>query len=386
MNEIGIPQPWLRRGLSAVGVAVVGYEAFRQFAGADIRLWALVLVLVAILAWLVLSFLPTPWRVSGYLCLALMVVGGGLAAAATNGLAITPVVAAIVWVTRSVEVRLAVSAAFGLLAVVLTAVGTLGADSSLLGLLGMEAGVVIAYLLGQNRRQFIRAETQARELYETALAVREEQARTDVLAARQRIAHDIHDVLAHSLGGLVIQLDAVDALLEAGDAAGAATRVREARALAAEGLGEARRAVDALREPPEDPLAAVTAEQFVGSLSALLGSHRSLGGEVEFVERGERHEVSEPLESALRRALQEGLTNARKHAPGEPVTVHLDWSPDAVSLQIENPVAHTAPSPVGGGGHGLTGMRERFAALPRGEATAGVESDRFVVRVEAAAS
>ena len=86
--------------------------------------------------------------------------------------------------------------------------------------------------------------------------MREEKAQIELLAQRQSVARDIHDVLAHSLGGLVIQLDAVEALLESGDVDAARSRVADARALAASGLGEARRAVDALRDPdarPADP-------------------------------------------------------------------------------------------------------------------------------------
>jgi signal transduction histidine kinase len=384
MNEIGIPQRWLRLGLTALGVAVVSLESIREFLNANIPVWVLIAILVGTLSWFLLGFLRGSWHVVAYLYLSLMVVGGGAGAAWTNGLGIVTVGVALVWATRLARTPFVAAAAFAMVGAIVIALGSVGAGTSLLGLLSLEAGLVVSFLVGISRRQFVRAEAQSRELFEAAVAVREEQARADVLTARQDIAHDIHDVLAHSLGGLVIQLDAVDALLEAGDVSGAAARVRESRALAAEGLGEARRAVDALREPPENPQLVVGADAVVGSLLPFLDSHRSLGGRVAFTETGPRHDVSEPLGAALRRALQEGLTNARKHAPGEVVSVQLNWTPESVALSIENRLPKTKESTAAGGGHGLTGMRERFAALPGGAATAEIEADRFVVRVEGA--
>jgi len=383
MNEIGVQRWWLRGGLSALGVAAVSLESIREFLNASIPVWVLVAILVGALAWSLLGFLPESWHVVTYLCLSVMVVGGGAGAAWTNGLGIVAVGVALVWAARRTGTPFVVAPALAMVGAVAVALGSVGAGSSVLGLLSLEAGLVVSFLVGLSRRQYLRTEAQSRELFEAAVAVREEQARADVLAARQHIAHDIHDVLAHSLGGLVIQLDAVDALLESGDVSGAAARVRESRALAAEGLGEARRAVDALREPPENPQLIVGADAVVGSLLPFLDSHRSLGGRVAFTETGPRHDVNEPLGAALRRALQEGLTNARKHAPGETVTVQLNWTPESVALSIENRLPKTKES-AAGGGHGLTGMRERFAALPGGAATAEIEADRFVVRVEGA--
>ncbi|MBN9196409.1 MAG: two-component sensor histidine kinase, partial [Microbacterium sp.] len=85
---------------------------------------------------------------------------------------------------------------------------------------------------------------------------------------------------------------------------------------------------------------------------------------------------------ALERALQEALSNARRHAPGQPVEVGLAWQDDVVSLTVSNPVAVPA-SAHAGGGYGLIGMRERFAGLAGGAAEAGIRDGRFVVRVRA---
>jgi signal transduction histidine kinase len=116
-------------------------------------------------------------------------------------------------------------------------------------------------------------------------------------------------------------------------------------------------------------------------LEALVDAHRSFEGRAELDEFGGRHDVSAPVEVALRRAVQEGLTNARKHAPGATVTVRLAWSDEAVEATISNPLRGVTSA--AGGGHGLLGMRERFATLPGGAVVSGIESGRFVVTVGA---
>jgi signal transduction histidine kinase len=94
---------------------------------------------------------------------------------------------------------------------------------------------------------------------------------------------------------------------------------------------------------------------------------------------GEPHELPAEQADALRRALQESLTNARKHAPGQPVVVALDWT-TGVDLVVSNPLLESASS---SGGHGLRGMAERFGRF--GGATASAVDGSFVVhaRVDA---
>jgi signal transduction histidine kinase len=303
-----------------------------------------------------------------------MVAAGSIAAAAVGGSALVPAGVAVVWISRDIRRPIWNAVALGLASLVIVLVGAVLAPISPLGLVAFGAGIVVAFLSGLSRRQFFLADYRSRELIE-------EQARTDVLFARQQLAHDIHDVLAHSLGGLVIQLDAVDALVESGDTRAATVKIHAARALAAEGLSEARRAVAALREDPSDRSHTVPGDRVEEDIEALVDAHRSLGGRAAFTEVGARREVTESLELALRRAVQEGLTNARKHAPGAAVNLRLAWSDGAVEATISNPLRPTARAT--GGGHGLLGMRERFASLPGGAVTSGVQSGEFVVTVRA---
>jgi signal transduction histidine kinase len=379
-NAVVPSQTWFRRVISLIGIAAIGWDTFARFSRGSIPLWVLVCVLVAEVAWIGFAAIPPRYTRVGTVLLGLMIVGGGIVSTSTDAVGVVPVLVALLWLGRDQNRPFWLSLVFGFVGMIIVLIGDLILPIASLGLLSIEAGLVVAFFGGFSRRQFLVAEARSRELVG-------EQARADVLDARQQLAHDIHDVLAHSLGGLVIQLDAVDALLEAGDTKGAAARVRDSRALAAEGLSEARRAVAALGEPPAS--SRLTGDEFVASLRDLLAVHRSLGGSVEVVETGTRHELGGPLAGALRRALQEGLTNARKHAPGEPVTARLSWQSGAVQLSLSNPLptggAGVAAKEMGGG-HGLVGMRERFAALPGGSATAGAESGlaesgSFVVRV-----
>ncbi|MEJ1231052.1 MAG: histidine kinase [Galbitalea sp.] len=369
---------WLRRVLTVLGVLAVAWSGSLQFFSGPLATWALVCMLVADAAWLV--FAVFPFDVPGLRigCLCLMVGAGGISVAATTGVSLVPVAVAIIWLGRDIRRSLGYAAGVGLVAMVLVLCGDVLAPVTPLGLVSIEAGLVVAFLAGQSRRQYLLVDARSRELVQ-------EQARTDVLAARQQIAHDIHDVLAHSLGGLVIQLDAVDALLDSGEVAAAAAKVRDARTLAVDGLGEARRAVTALREPGADSGVVVAGDQVFEDVDALLEAHRSLSGSARLTETGTRTSVSEALELALRRAVQEGLTNARKHAPGAPVTVALRWGGDGVDVEISNPVTGSsrAGASVSTGGHGLVGMRERFAALPGGAVSSGIRAGRFVVTVRA---
>jgi signal transduction histidine kinase len=378
MNDYaGGTNGWLGRSLSLLATIAVGGSTIAQFLRAELAVWALVCALASCFAWLLLVVVGLRGPVVSLPLLAVMAGGGALAATSTGGTSLVVAAVAVLWLSRDLRRPIWWGAGLGVLAMATLIVADQLVPVQPLGILAMEAGVVVGFLAGESRRQFLFAEIRSRNLIE-------EQARTDVLAARQQIAHDIHDVLAHSLGGLVIQLDAVDALLDSGDSLAAAAKVRDARALAAEGLGEARRAVAALSSDDEGPGARVSGDAIASDIEALVDAHRTLGGTARLVEKGRRVDVSAPLATALRRAVQEGLTNARKHAPGKPGTVSLSWRVGGVSVEITNPMGARALT--AGGGHGLVGMRDRFSALPGGVVTAGVDGGRFVVTAQAATS
>ncbi|WP_223691882.1 sensor histidine kinase [Leifsonia poae] len=382
------PPSWWAFALNLIGGAAVAYGLLRD----DLRglpAWVLVVGFVALAAWMLravavllfgLGRLDVPLSV-------LAALAGALVAAPTNGIGVAPAAVAVLVLIGSAERSVLLGFGTALVAIALVPLGAVPFGVDVTSVLTMMGGLVLASFAGFSRRQFRESEAQIAQLREQDLAMREEKARVELLGQRQEIARDIHDVLAHSLGGLVVQLDAVEALLESGDVPSARRRVTDARRLAADGLGEARRAVAALRDPERSAGGeeSVAPAALAASLDDLLVAHRSLGGVVDLTVVGRPVSLSRAQAAAVQRAAQEALSNVRKHAPGEPVRMLVDWQTDRMILTVSNPLADEVPGELAasGGGHGLQGMRERFAALPFGGwAAAGVQGDRFTVTAE----
>jgi signal transduction histidine kinase len=236
--------------------------------------------------------------------------------------------------------------------------------------------ILLVTFLGLHRRQYALRTDQAEELLRQTELAQQERARAAALDERARIAREMHDVLAHSLGALGMQLKVAEALLaEKGDLAGALERVRRSNRLAEEGLVEARNAVAALRgDVPSLPDAvADLVEAF----------RRDQQTEIEFQVVAEPRPPSTAATVSLVRTLREALTNAAKHAPGEPVAVTLESTGERIRLEVVN--GRTVPVPPrteGPSGYGLTGMRERLA-LVGGTLTAGERDEGAGWRVTA---
>ncbi|WP_280264982.1 sensor histidine kinase [Nocardia wallacei] len=233
--------------------------------------------------------------------------------------------------------------------------------------------LVIVLLLGLYRRQYRIRVRQTEELLAQTRRAQHEHARAAALDERARIAREMHDVLAHSLGALSVQLEVAEALLsEKADPEGALERVRQSRRLAVEGLAEARGAVAALRsDVPPLPEA-------VRELTAVFRRDHHLEAEcrVEGVPRA----VSPAAAVSLLRAAREALTNAGRHAAGRPVAVTLEFLSGRVRLSVRNPLPGTATR-LDHAGYGLTGMRERIA-LVGGTLSAGPDDRGWLVTAE----
>lgn len=381
------PRGWSAPLLNVIGSAVVGYALFRMDDGGR-PLWAAILAGLSLTAWAVRGLSGLVWRDRrADVPLALVAALTGAASAGpTDGLTVVPAAIGILIVIATPAVPLVRGVAAALVSCALVAVSGVPVHASVPAVVTMMGGLVLAAVGGFSRRQFREAEAQAALLRERELAMRQE-------AERVAIARDLHDVLAHSLGGLVLQLDAAEALLEAGDQTEAAERVAAARRLASDGLSEARRAVATLRDPDGagGGVRFAGRESLTSGVERLLQAHRSLGGVVDFTTTGTTRPVTSQAADAVLRALQEALSNARKHAPGEPVRAGLVWAGSsraqgALTLTVSNPLPDTEqlPEDSPGRGYGLTGMRERFAGLgPGSSVRAGVQGDRFVVTAEA---
>lgn len=206
---------------------------------------------------------------------------------------------------------------------------------------------------------------------------REEHAKAAALAERGRIARDLHDVLAQSLSGLAIQLEAARRMARRGGADEQLIELLDrAGALTKDGLSEARRAVAVLRGE---------AQASLDLLPGLVERYRKdLRLDVELEVRGVERPLPPMAGEALLRGAQEALTNAARYARGSAVRVELEYgeSVTVVSVQDTRP-QQSAPSGevITGSGLGLRGMAERLAQAG-GQVQAGPTGTGWLVRME----
>jgi signal transduction histidine kinase len=188
-------------------------------------------------------------------------------------------------------------------------------------------------------------------------------AESAMLGERGRVARELHDVLAHSLSALALQLEGTRLLArDRGADPDVIAGLERAHHLAVSGLTEARQAISALRG---DDLPALEdlAGTFPGAQLTISGTPR---------------EASSEARLALYRTAQEALTNVRRHSASDRVELRLNYEEDGTTLTVQD---HGAAAPViGGRGYGLTGMRER-AELLGGRLNAGPTDDGFLVEL-----
>lgn len=175
-----------------------------------------------------------------------------------------------------------------------------------------------------------------------------------VAEERNRLAREIHDSLGHYLTAITVQLEAAGKLV-ATQPERAAQTIATAQGLARESLSEVRRSVSALRASPLDT---ASLGQAIGKVAENL---RAGGVATTLTIEGEAYPLPIQTKTALYRAAQEGLTNARKHANASAVQVTLTYTPEQVTLTISDNGTGQRGEEVKG--FGLLGLRERIALL-----------------------
>ncbi len=244
-------------------------------------------------------------------------------------------------------------------------------------MIGYPLGLVLGLVIGRNLRASRAQAEQSAVLLAQAGQLRAEQAQVAALDERARIAREIHDVLAHSLGALGLQIQVARAVLaERHDEEQAGEILARAQRMADDGLTETRRAIQALRGrtlPLREGLAELGAE------------HELRHGEaVSFTVSGEPRPLSADAQVAITRTTQEALVNAAKHAPGRPVDVRLDYRGGSTALTVRNHLRDGVTAGRGtrfatvNGHYGLAGMRERLLLLD-GTLTAAPHGNEWVV-------
>lgn len=218
----------------------------------------------------------------------------------------------------------------------------------------MVAGLLVGQKRGNLREKRWRVEQQAR-MNREEMRAKVERARQE---ERENIARDMHDTLSHRLSLVAIHAGALSYPRE-GVPEEFTDAARTIRTEAQNAVEDLRTVLSALREDlSQDPRT---------GLEELVASAREAGTEVMVTYAdGAGPDVFTGLptmaQHAVHRAVQEGLTNARKHAPGQPVSITMREVPGAVDIEMRNPIPAAKDDDRAGssvGGYGLVGLRER---------------------------
>jgi signal transduction histidine kinase len=362
--------PWLRGMAVAVLVAfvVTGLVTEPRPGFGSLRSIAILIGIVAF-AWCVGSAMPMRWaRVQDR--------GGRIALAAALALGLYALQPDAIWVVMPYVVA-SVSAArlpprpavalYGadLVATVGVAVALGRLDHATSIVIGTIPWFLFMRVMRRQREEHEVTKGLLREVETSRAAVAE--AAAD--AERSRLAREMHDVLAHSLSALALQLESTRLLAaDRGVDPDVGRAIERAHGLAASGLEDARRAIGALR-----------GEDLPGPqrLPALV---EASGLPVRLDVSGEPRELAPDARLALYRTAQEALTNVRRHAAASRVELRLAYGADGTTLVVADHGDGPPPPPPNGAGYGLTGMRER-AELLGGRLSAAPTGDGFRVEL-----
>jgi signal transduction histidine kinase len=383
---------------------------------------ALTVTAVAWVGWQFGAQRPRLWVAS----IAVMAAAGGVLAG-ISPLSTGPAIGVAVTVSAGARLPTEISLALTAETVAAFLIASLVSGSSPLAMVGWSAAFVGMWAFGLTRRAYLLRAEEAEQALEQARRAHQAETQSAALAERARIAREIHDVLAHSLAAVSVNLQAAAGLLaelpeQSQELAKAIECVERASALTREGMTEARRAILALRgdenagpavpsradtgeEAAADGAAQVAgamatgtgsgtggeaipadpgspAERLPARLRALAAEHGAPGeASVAFTVTGQPRAVGAEAGLTVYRTTQEALTNARKHAPGQPVAVTVAYAAADLTVQVSNslpPPDSTRPLAQSGAGYGLTGLRER-AELIGGTLTAGPDDGQWRV-------
>jgi signal transduction histidine kinase len=258
----------------------------------------------------------------------------------------------------------------GLALLALPVAEIIGKDKSVVGALLQELGVIAFFVVARLASRLAEGQEQAERLLRELEETREAQARAAVLGERQRLAREMHDVLAHTLSGLALQLEGARLRAAKHRDPDLVDALERSHRLARSGIEEARRAIATLRDeelPGPERLPALVAE-----------FERDTGTPASITIAGDSDELHPDARLTLFRTAQEALTNVRKHAHAERVELRLEYEQSGTRLCVED---FGEPSPNSdAGGYGLAGMRER-AELLGGTLTAGPTGAGFRVEL-----
>jgi signal transduction histidine kinase len=306
--------------------------------------WLLELTAVVATTLMTVPFSPDamwPWAVSS--TAALVVLSALVAALGGRQLTIT---------------MLVVVLAVGLFLTVWPGRGTLGstAGTAVMTALLCAIGAVVGDVVGARRTMAVALAEERRT------SATERQLRT-VVEERARIARELHDVVAHHMSMITVQAETARFRHE-GLPDRVAAEFTELAQVARASLAELRGLLTALRDNAADPHR--TPQPTLADLQSLVDRISASGTPTTMIPLPDTADLSQVLQLAVYRIVQEGLSNVVQHAPGAPTQVSVTRTPTTLRVEVINvppPNRENTAVPDPGTGHGLIGLRERVTLL-----------------------
>jgi signal transduction histidine kinase len=209
-----------------------------------------------------------------------------------------------------------------------------------------------------------------------AQAAHEARQREILVEQRAQIARELHDIVAHSVSVILLQVGA--ARMRALDQPAVAEPLHAAEASGRQAIAELRRLLGVLNDSPApdrgrdhaaDERAPEAPQPSIATLDRLASTVRTADLNIDLAVVGEVRPLPPGLELSVYRIVQEALTNVLKHAQASKAQVRVDYGPDAITIDVvdDGTARTTSGAPAG---HGLIGMRQR-ARVFGGTTTAG---------------
>lgn len=362
-ERLGLTYPWWIPAYSTMAFLAISIAAFAQRgsdAGTPVIIAALVLTLAPTTIWAVRGWLVPPW---------IEAIAVSIAVALYLTHPVQPDMAPLLCLLVAGEIA-ATSRLWVAMVIATADVGILVVASAT-GHLQSAALYVIGVILGADVGIALRWQMRALAAERDNTAIVREQA---MLAERQRLAREVHDVIGHSLSINLLHVTAArHALQQHNDVADAVESLQEAERVGRTAMGDLRRTVSVLSSESSEtqPLPGIQ------DIPALIEQSRVAGLDVAHERTGECPDLGDVCSLGVYRILQESLANIAKHAPTSSATVRLAGRPDGLHLWVRNTLPGGRPASVTQG-TGLPGMAARASQMG-GQLHAGVDGESWLV-------
>ena len=367
---------WIRLlGAAAITFVVITSLQGRPAPGGTGQALGVTVGLTVFCAATIAAMWPTLSRLAVRMAVLLLAVAAAAALVGLQGndAAFLGVFPAVCLAALTLPVHLSVAVA-GAAIVAVSAASAANGRAGIVGVVLNDFAILAFYVLSLFARRLRESNQRAELLVSELEQSRAAQSEAAALAERQRLAREMHDVLAHSLSGLVLNLEGAMLLAGRGGAdPQVSDAIRRAHGLAKTGLQEARRAIGLLRDD------ALPGPRRLAGLAAEFEADTGVACQVTVT--GAEAELGADARLTVYRVAQEALTNIRKHARPSRVEICLAYEPSGIRLVVEDfGRCGERPAPDEGTGYGLTGMSER-AELLGGTLTARPTDDGFRVEL-----